>query len=148
PGVPRRHLDVGPHRRRPVQLLRGEQRSLGQLDRGQVRDHQGREDKQPPTGRAVNPSGPDRAVYGRTAATVTPPSTATICVRLAALRQNGLVWVRMTKTTRAWVASDSTNRPARNSARLACNASSRIANVRKSNSEDSGPEVSMKRRIS
>ena len=47
---------------------------------------------------------------------VMTPSTANRSGRLGRLFQNGTRWVRITKTTRVWVASDSTNHPERNSA--------------------------------
>ena len=61
------------------------------------------------------------------------------------LRVNGIRLVRMAKMMRVWVASDSTNHPVRNSGGAACNTPSIKPKVKKSKSELTGPNVSMKR---
>ena len=63
------------------------------------------------------------------------------------LRRNGTLRVRIAKTISVWMASDSTNQPVRNSAGPACRTPSINPNVRKSNSDLTKRNVSMKRRI-
>ena len=58
---------------------------------------------------------------------MTTANTAPRSARLGRLRQKGTRCVRMTKTTRVWVARDSTNHPERNSAGPAANGPSMIA---------------------
>jgi hypothetical protein len=86
-------------------------------------------------------------VAGSNAPTVTAPSAARVMGRLGWLRKKGTRRVRMAKMISVWVASDSTNQPVRNSTGPACSTRSRIANVRKSKIELSGPKVSMNRRM-
>ena len=66
--------------------------------------------------------------------------------RLGRLVYEGLRRVRMTKTTRVCVASDSTNHPVRNSACPAFSTTSITKKVRKSKIELTGPKTAMKRR--
>src|SRR6516164_1256010 len=61
-------------------------------------------------GRGTNPSADATGAQGRSAASSTTPSPVTTKGTLGRLAQ-GLAAVRMTKTTRTWVASDSTNQP-------------------------------------
>ena len=63
------------------------------------------------------------------------------------LRKNGTRRVRITKVTRVWVASDSTNQPAWNRCCPAWNTHSMTPKVMKSNTELTGPKVSMNRRM-
>ena len=63
------------------------------------------------------------------------------------LRKKGTRRVRMTKTMRVWVASDSTNQPDRNSGALALKTQSITAKVAKSNTELMGPKRIMNRRM-
>lgn len=65
-------------------------------------------------GSAWKPRSAASGEYGRYAPIATTTSTATTIVVLGRLRQNGTRRVRMTNTTRVWVASDSTNQPERN----------------------------------
>ena len=65
---------------------------------------------------------------------------------LGRLRKNGTRRVRITNTTRVWVARDSTNQPLRNSLWLACRTPSITKKVRKSKIELTGPNTLMNRR--
>ena len=77
----------------------------------------------------------------------TTATAATVNTRPGLLRTNGTRRVRIAKMISVWVASDSTNQPVRNSTGPACSAPSINPNVRKSNSELMGPNVSMNRRM-
>ena len=74
-------------------------------------------------------------------------SVVTVSKPPGLLRKNGTLRVRIAKMISVWVASDSTNQPVRNSTAPACRTPSINPNVRKSNSELMGPNVSMKRRM-
>ena len=65
-------------------------------------------------GSGTKPSRPPNGVNGRAIATAITDSDVTVSQRAGRLR-HGLRWVRMTKITRTWVASDSTNHPVWNS---------------------------------
>src|SRR5664279_3395634 len=86
-------------------------------------------------------------VAGRTAPTATTLNAARVSGRLGWLRKNGTRRVRMAKMTSVWVARDSTNQPERNSAACAWKTHSMTAKVRKSNTELSGPNTIMNRRM-
>src|SRR3974377_1299640 len=66
---------------------------------------------------------------------------------LGGVWKNGIRRVRITKITRVWVASDSTNQPVWNRTGPAWNTHSMMPEDRKSNTELSGPEKSMNLRM-
>jgi hypothetical protein len=68
---------------------------------------------------------------------------ATSIGMLGRLRKNGTRRVRITNTTNAWVARDSTNQPLRNSLWLAWRSCSITKKVRKSKIELTGPNTLM-----
>ena len=93
---------------------------------------------------------PSRSATGSTgsrAPTATAPSAARVNGMLGWLRTNGTRLVRIAKMIRVCVARDSTNQPVRNSGAPAWNTRSMTANVRKSNTELTGPKTSMNRRM-
>ena len=94
-------------------------------------------------GRGTNPSPAARGVNGRTAPSRTQPTTDASNPTTGRLRKNGVRRVRMTKTTRDWVASDSTNHAVWNRDSDAWNPHSIKANVPKSKIELSGPKKNM-----
>src|SRR5664280_986276 len=95
-------------------------------------------------GSPVKPSSFASGVYGSKAPTTTTVKVEATRARPGLLRKKGLRRVRMTKMTRVWVASDSTNQPDRNRVAPAEKTHSMTAKVRKSNRELIGPKKSMK----
>jgi hypothetical protein len=93
-----------------------------------------------PPGNGWKPRKWASGVAGSRVPTVTTPRAARVSGRLGWLRKNGMRRVRIAKITRVWVARDSTNQPERNWVGPAWKTHSMTPNVRKSNTELSGPK--------
>ena len=87
-----------------------EQTPLHELDDHQIRDGRRAQEGEVRPGRRNNPSGPASGETGRTRAAATTSAVVATRAALGRLR-NGLAAVRITKSTRVCVASDSTNQP-------------------------------------
>ena len=98
------------------------------------------------SGRVVKPSTWTRGLKGSTAPMTAHVGGVTSIGRLGRLRVNGTRRVRMTNTTRVWVARDSMNQPVRNSLCPAWRTWSMTKKVMKSKMELIGPKTVMNRR--
>jgi hypothetical protein len=96
---------------RPI-LVRVEA-GLDDLDEDQVRGDQGDQDQEELERERRKAERVRDRGEGRIAPTTAQAIGSAIIARLGRLRRNGTRRVRMTKTTRVWVASDSTTQPVR-----------------------------------
>src|SRR5665647_137419 len=93
-------------------------------------------------GGATKPSCAANGVNGNAIANRTTVKEVMVSAMLGRLL-NGLPRVRITKITSTWVAMDSMNQPVWNSSSPAPKTFSRMKNIRKSNTELTGPTTHM-----